>query len=354
MDFDTNKDYYKILGVSEDASEAEIKKAFRSAAVKHHPDRWGDKAKFQEMNEAYQVIGDKKKRQQYDSFKKWGFWGGNFWGGGFQGGQFGGFWGGWFDFWGVDLGDIVGSVFWWGFWGGNPRNQRGHDLEKSIRIDFDESYLGTEKKVKYSRKVIVEGAESESCGTCHGTGRVAKQARTPFGIMQTQAPCDACWGIGKIYKKDGKVLENWGLTDKEEIITVKVPEGIKEWTYLKYTEKGDFWPNGQAGDLYLKIYITESDKYYRKNDDLFVKQEVSIFDLVLGAEYQIPHPEGKIKIKIPKGIQIGDKIKVSAKGFGKGGIFSKKGDLYVETKLNIPKKLSKAQEKLWKELQKTK
>ncbi len=358
MDFDPSKDYYKILGVSENADDTEIKKAFRTAAVKHHPDRWGDKTKFQEMNEAYQVIGDKQKRQQYDAYRKWGFSGG-FWGWGFWwGGQFGGFSGWGFDFGGVDLGDLVGSVFGWGAGFGSAgwgrRQQSGTDLEKHISISFEESYTGTEKKVKYTRKVLEEGLESESCTHCQGSGRTVKQVNTPFGVMQTQAACEHCQGLGKVFKKNGKVLASWPLVDKEEVIDVKIPTGIKDGVYLKYAEKGSFWPNGQAGDLYLKISVQSSDNYTRKGEDLYITVPVSIFDMVLGAEQEINHPEGKMKIKIPKGLQVKDKIKISGKGFWKGGIFWNKGDVYLVPQLHIPKKLSKEQEKLWKSLQKAK
>lgn len=355
MDFDPNKDYYKILGVSESADEAEIKKAFRTAAVKHHPDRWGNKEKFQEMNEAFQVIWNKQKRQQYDAFRKggfsWGFWWGGFWGGS----QFGGFsWGG-FDFGDIDLWDLVGSMFGWGGgfnWRG--RSQQGNDLEKHITISFDESYTWAEKKIKYSRKVLEEGIESTTCEHCKWTGRSARQVKTPFGVMQTQTACEKCQGLGKIFKKDGKVLEAGPLIEKQEVIDVKIPAGIKDGVYLKYTEKGDFWPQWQAGDLYLKIRVEASDTYERKGDDLYVKIPVSLFDMVLGSDQKIDHPEGKIKVKIPKGLQIKDKIKISAKWFGKGWIFSKKGDMYVIPNVHIPKKLSKDQEKLWKKLQDTK
>ncbi len=360
MDFDPNKDYYKILGVSETADENEIKKAFRTAAVKHHPDRWWDTAKFQEMNEAYQVIWDKKKRQQYDSFRKGGFTGWFGWWG-FGGGQFGGFSGGGFDFGDIDLGDLVGSMFWgWGqFWGGGfagwgRRQQQGRDVEKHISITFEESYTWTEKKIKYTRKILEEWLEEISCEHCKGSWRVVKQINSPFGVMQTQAACEHCNGLGKQFKKNGKILESWPLVDKEEILDIKIPTGIKDNVYLKYSEKWDFWPNGNAGDLYIKILVESSNTYTRKWEDLYINVPVSIFDMVLGAEQKINHPEWKLSIKIPKGLQVKDKIKVSGKGFGKWGIFWSKWDLYLIPQLYIPKKLSKEQEKLWKELEKLK
>ncbi|HOG15156.1 MAG TPA: DnaJ C-terminal domain-containing protein [Candidatus Absconditabacterales bacterium] len=351
MDFDPKKNYYEILGVSEDATEDEIKKAFRKAAVKYHPDKaGGNKEKFQEVNEAHQILGDKQKRQQYDMFRKGGF-------GGFGGGNFGGFQtgGASFDF--GDLGDIVGNIFGGGFGsfggGGGPRS--GEDLKKKITITFDESYLGVTKKISYTRKRVVEGAEAKTCDMCSGRGRVTKQVQSPFGVMQSQSTCPTCGGSGQQYFKDGKKLENGGLEEVKEILEVKIPAGINHGAYLKYSNKGDDGQNGMpTGDLYIQINVSENPNYIRKGDHIYVNQEVTIYDLVLGGEYEILHPSGKIRIKIPKGTQLDEQIKISGKGFGSGGIFAKKGDLFVVPKLKIPKRLSKEQEVLWKKLQESK
>ncbi|HKL43745.1 MAG TPA: DnaJ C-terminal domain-containing protein [Candidatus Absconditabacterales bacterium] len=346
MDFDPKKNYYEILGVSEDATEDEIKKAFRKVAVKYHPDKaGGDKAKFQEVNEANQVIGNKQKRQQYDSFRKGGF-------GGFGGGgNFGGFQTGGASFDVGDLGDIFGNIFGGGFGGESRGPRRGADLKKKVTITFDESYLGTKKKISYTRKKIVQGAEKKTCDNCGGSGRITKQVQSPFGVMQTQSGCPVCGGSGSVYFKDGKQLGNGGLEEKKEILEIKIPAGIKSDVYLKYSGKGDEGSNGMpAGDLYIQIHVAEDKNYIRKGDDIYVNQEVSIYDLVLGGEYEIKHPSGKIKIKIPKGTQIDDKIRIGGKGFGSSGMFSKKGDLFVVPDLRIPRRLSKEQEKLWKKL----
>lgn len=353
MDFDPNKNYYDILWVSEDASADDIKKAFRKAAVKHHPDRGGSTEEFQKINEANQVIWDDKKRQQYDSFRKWGFGGFDGWWWGWFGGwgfDFGWFWGGW-DFGGVDLWDIVGSVFWWWFWGWARRPRKWDDLQKSVTITFEESFLWTEKKVKYTRKKIVEWAEKKDCSTCNWSGRVARQAQTPFWVVQTQSACPDCGGLGSSYHKDGKELPNWWLEEKIEVMTIEIPAGIKDDVYLKYSGKWDDWLGWvPSWDLYFKIHVASSDKYTRKWDDIHVNLPVSIYDMVLWEEYTVPHPEWNIKVKIPKWIQIWDKVKVAKKWFGKWWIFWTKWDLYVIPKVSIPKKLSKAQEKLWKDL----
>ncbi|MDR2190720.1 MAG: hypothetical protein LBP53_06145 [Candidatus Peribacteria bacterium] len=173
-----------------------------------------------------------------------------------------------------------------------------------------------------------------------------------FGTFQTQVVCPTCHGYGKIFTKNGKPLANGGLEEQKETISIKIPAGIKDDAFIKYPEKGnDGIGEAPTGDLYLKIRVLPSNKYRRKDNDLYVKAEISLFDVVLGGEIDVPHPEGKMTIKIPKGTQIGDKIKVGGKGFGSKGLFQSKGDMYVETHINIPKKLSKEEEKLWKELQ---
>lgn len=169
--------------------------------------------------------------------------------------------------------------------------------------------------------------------------------------MNTQTPCPTCHGFGKVFTKDGKSVSNGGLELKKDTIEIKIPAGIKDDAYLKFIGKGNAGVgNAESGDLYLKIRVLPSSKYRRVNDDLYVKSEVSLFDLVLGGEIEIPHPEGKMTVKVPKGTQFGDKIKISGKGFGSKGLFQSKGDLFVETQVNIPKKLTKEEEKLRTEL----
>jgi molecular chaperone DnaJ len=254
------------------------------------------------------------------------------------------------------IGNIFGGGFGSGFGGagggGNSRVAKGEDLKKIIEISFEESFLGTEKKISYSRLQKVEGVKEETCKACGGRGRVSQQVQTMFGVMQTQVACPTCQGYGKIFTKEGKSLTNGGLIETKVNLEIKIPAGIKDDAYLKYAGKGNAGIGGAPeGDLYLKIRVIPSTKYQRKGEDLYVYAEVSLFDLVLGGEIEIPHPEGKMQIKIPKGTQIGDKIRVGGKGFGSRGLFQSKGDLYVETKISIPKKLSKEEEALWKELQ---
>ena len=350
MDFDVKKDYYKILGIPETATAEEAKKAFKKLAVKHHPDRGWDKAKFQEINEAFQTLWDEKKKSQYDAYRSWGFW----WFGGGQGGfDFGWFWWwqGGFDFGWVDLWDIFGSVFggWFGWWQWRSESFSGEDIKVSIEITFEEAFLWVTKKVAYNRKVKMSGIDEKQCSTCKWQGRVSRTVQTPFGMMQSQTVCPDCWWVWHQYTKNWKDVET-PFENKKETIEVKIPEWINDGVYVKFAGKWHQWLNWYDWDLYIRINIQTSNIYQRKWDNLYIKIPVTIFDLVLWAEKQIQHPEWKLKVKIPKATQVGDMVKISGKGFWKSGIFGKKGDLYLIPKVEIPKKLSKEEEKLWKEL----
>jgi len=354
MDFDIKKNYYDILWVSEDASTEDIKKAFKKAAIKHHPDKGGDKKKFQEMNEAYQVIGDEKKKSQYDTYRKGGFDPSGFWGFGGQGG-FGGQW--WnFDFWDFDIGDLMGGIFGGGFgwWSRKKSVQWGEDIQVAIDISFEESYTGVTKKIAYSRLKKIANVIEKTCETCKWHGRVTQQVQTPFGVMQSQWACPTCGGIGKIYTKDGKVLDNGWLEKTKETLEIKIPAAIKSGAYIKYSHQWDESSWHHIGDFYIQINVVHSKLYERKADNLYVKANISIYDMVLWWEILVDHPEGKLKIKVPKGTQVDDMIKISDKWFGNGWVFGRKWDLYILPQVDIPKKLSKEQEKFWNELKKTK
>lgn len=340
MDFDPQKNYYEILGIWEESSSDDIKKAFKKLAIKHHPDKWWEKKKFQEINEAYQTLSDDKKRQQYDAYRKWwfnwfGWWGFDF-----------GWWGFDFGWWDIDLWDIVGNFFWWWFGWSRRKNTWWEDIKIAINITFEESYLWTSKKVWYDRLIKSQWAQETKCETCNGRGVVSQQVQTPFGIMQTQWACPKCWWTGKIYTKDWKILPNWWLEKTRETIQVQIPEWIKSGSYIKYANKWHQWISWANADLYIRIDVSPSSSYERRWDNLYVTTSVSIFDLVLWWEVSVNHPTGKIKVKIPKWTQIWDMIKISWKWFWASWIFNKKWDMYIIPKLEIPKKLSKDQEKL--------
>lgn len=345
-EFDPQKDYYAVLGLTEEATQDDIKKAYRKLAMKYHPDRnKGDKAaeeKFKEINEAHTVLNDAQKRQQYDAYRKWGF-GGWFWdafgGGGFGGGS-------------VDFGDLLDGFF-GGWFGGGRRGgpQQGEDIAIQLLMSFEDAFHGFSKEITYKRFVEMQDAEKKSCPTCDGRGAVMQQVRTPFGVMQTQAPCSSCGGAGVEYFKDGKKLTNGWLESTEQKLTVNVPAGIQSGVSLRYPGMGHAgrlgWP---SGDLYIKIAIKASDKRKRDGENLLVDAPISLYQAVLGGEVMVPHPDGELKVKIPKWLQVGEYIRVNGKGFGEKGLLKSRGDLIVIPKIAIPKKLSAREEKLWKEL----
>ncbi|UFX82566.1 molecular chaperone DnaJ [Candidatus Absconditicoccus praedator] len=359
FDFDPNKNYYEILGVDENASEDEIKKAFRKLAVKHHPDRGGDQEEFKKINEAYQILSDNQKRQQYDQVRKGGMGG---MGGGFGGGGMGGTT---FDVEDI-FGDVFGDIFGGGGFsrgrGASKRPRRGEDIVVSLEVDFKEAYKGVSKEFKYKRNVHCDvcdgtGVDKESqkttCSTCGGRGAVIQTQKTPFGVMQSQTVCPDCRGEGS---KDSKPCTNCGgrsLTSKEEKIKVDIPSGIRSGEHLKVPGMGNYGINqGPAGDLYVKVNIKGGSGFKREGDNLVVEVEVPYYDAVLGGEVEVDHPDGKTTVKIPKGTQPGERISVSGKGFGQGGfgIWNKKGDMIVVPKIKLPKKLTKEQQDLFKKL----
>lgn len=348
MDFDPKVDYYKRLWLDENATDEEIKKAFKKLAVKYHPDKkWWNKEKFQEINEAFQLLSNKQKRQQYDSIRKWWFDPSGFW-------WFG--WGQWwwvqFDFgwWWVDLWDIMGDLFGGGHSRWRSRQTQWEDIQVGLVISFEDAFLGVTKTIQYTKDVIPEWVKAETCPQCNGQWAVIQQVRTPFGVMQSQQPCPHCNWTGKIYKKDWQVVS--GLTSAKETLEVKIPAGIKDWVFIKFAWKWDESFGGATWDLYIKIQIKKSDKFERKDNNLYVNVDVSVFDLVLGWEIVVPHPEWEIKVKIPKWTQTQNKIKVSWKWYWEKWIFSHKWDMYLIPNLHIPKKLSKKQKKLYQKLQK--
>ena len=198
------------------------------------------------------------------------------------------------------------------------------------------------------KKVV--GTEEKKCETCGGRGSVVQQIQTPFGVMQSQWACKTCGGSGKIYMKDGKPLANGGLEKIKETLELEIPAAINPGAYIKFTNKWNESSEHHVGDLYVQINVMHSKLYERKWDSLYVKANVSLFDMVLWGELTIDHPEGKLKIKVPKWTQIWDMIKIWSKWFGSGGVFSRRGDLFIIPQVEIPKKLSKDQEKLWSEL----
>lgn len=362
------KDYYNILGVSKTATKEEIKKAFRKKAHEYHPDKaGGDEAKFKEINEAYQVIGDDKKRAQYDQF------GSSFEqaqaGGGFQGfdgfRDFSGFANGFSSGQGVnmdDLGDIFGGIGdMFGFGGGRShgRSSRGRDLQVSIQINFLEAVRGAEKEIKITKKVKCDrckgngaepGTKIETCKTCGGSGKVAKVQRTILGNIQVESVCPNCNGEGKTYAKKCTKCNGSGLVNEAVTLKIKIPAGIDNGETIRLSGHGEAGERGaSAGDLYVKVMVAPDKRFERHGYDINSKVEISFTNAVLGAKIDVETLEGKVKLKIPAGTQSGTVFKLRGKGIQKlRG--SGKGNHFVKVNIKTPTNINRKQKKLLEEL----
>lgn len=354
-----SKDFYKILGVDKNASEADIKSAFRKLAHQYHPDKnGGDDKKFKEVNEAYQTLSDKQKRAQYDQFGSagpgfGGAGGGNpFGGAGFGGFDFsnfdfsqfqqGGFNGqGGFEF---DLGDLFGGVF---GGGGRERTRRGSDLETAIKLTFKEAVFGTEKTIHLTKNSTCKtcsgdgaqpGTKLHTCKTCNGQGRVAKMQRTILGNMQTVSECDTCFGTGKVPEQKCTTCKGAGITRGKEEIALKIPAGMNNGDTLRMDGAGEALTGAPSGDLYIRVTVESHPVFKRMGNDLVMPLEVSLADALLGADIDIETLDGVVTLSIPEGSNTGDQLKVRHKGVPHGHT---RGDLLVGLKIKMPKKLSR-------------
>jgi len=354
------KDYYKILGVEKTASEDEIKKSFRRLAHEHHPDKGGDPQKFKDINEAYQVLGDKEKRARYDQFGSAAFEQGAGFGGFNQG--FGGFDGMNVNFEDLgDLGDIFGSVF--GFQSGarGQRARRGADIETEIILDFSESVKGAKRKIKlYSNQpcAVCKGtggapdSKIETCKTCNGKGQVTRATRTFFGTIQTAAVCPECQGAGKQYAQSCKHCSGSGIEKKTEEIEVAIPGGIDDGEAVKLAGKGEYpGTGGKAGDLYVRVRVKSHPEFTRDNQNILSTAYAPYSTMVLGGKIRIQTVDGDGELTVPESTQPGTVFKIRGKGFPylRGGGY---GDHLVTLQPLVSKKLSREQRKVMDELKK--
>jgi len=361
-----SKDYYKILGVDKNASQDEIKKAFRKLAHKYHPDKeGGDEAKFKEINEAYQVLSNPEKRKKYDQYgstfdQMGGFGSGMDWDdfmraargqGGFNGfGDMG------------DLGDILSEIL-GGFGGGPSRranvNRRGRDIETSMQIDFKEAVFGVEKVIEIYKTVpcpVCSGTGDDpnskiiTCPTCKGRGQIEQVQSTFFGQFRTAAVCPDCGGQGKKAEKKCSKCAGQGVVKELKKIKVKIPAGIGNGETLRLAGEGEAGlRGGRPGDLYITIQVRPDPKFKREGNDIIVKLPISFSQAALGDKVEVDTLDGKYKLKIPSGTQSGKVFKMRGKGVpylhGRG-----RGDLLVEVAVKTPTKLNRKQKELFKRL----
>ena len=351
------RDYYEVLGLSKGASDAEIKKAYRSLAKKYHPDmnkEPGAEEKFKEINEAYEVLSDPQKKATYDQFGHAGMNGAGF--GGF--GQ-GGFSSAGFD----DLNDIFGSFFGGGFGGGSRRAsngpRKGQDRYMQMRISFMDAIFGKTETIKVDLDEQCSdcggtGAYSKSdiqtCSTCHGTGSVMQQQRTVFGVMQTQGPCPDCGGTGKKILRKCTKCNGKGYEHKRVEVEVKIPAGIQSGQQLRVSGKGERGTNGGPnGDLFIEIIVASHEKFVREGRNIYIDVPISNVDAALGCTIDVPTVYGEVELTIPAGTQTGTQFRIRGKGV-KDLRNSEPGDQYVEISVEIPKKLSREERELYMKL----
>ena len=353
------RDYYEVLGVDKSASEDELKRAYRKAAKKYHPDlNPGDaeaERNFKEVNEAYEVLSDSEKRSRYDQFghagvdPNFGAGGAGGYGGGF-GGDFG------------DLGDIFSSFFGGGFGGGRRNNpnapRRGNDIAASVNISFEEAAKGCEKTVKVTKidtckecggSGAEKGTTTKTCPVCHGTGQVTTAQRTPLGMFQTQKVCDHCHGSGKVIEKPCKTCSGKGRIRHTVEQKVKIPAGIDDGQVINLRGGGDAGVNGgPAGDLRINVNVRPHPIFERRGYDVYCEIPITFTQAALGAEIIVPTLDGKVKFTIHEGTQPGDEFKLKGKGVQRLN-YNGKGDQYVKITVEVPKDLSKAQKEKLRE-----
>ncbi len=345
----TKRDYYEVLGVSRDASQDDIKKAFRKLALEHHPDRNKSDAsaeeRFKELNEAYSILSDPEKRAQYDRFGHAGPAGRGF--GGFE------------DFQGMGVEDIINDFFGgiFGGGGGGSRPRRGADLRYDLTITFDEAVFGTEKEIVVPRTAgcgecggtgARKGSRPEKCGACNGRGQVTMQQ----GFFSIRRTCSRCGGTGQVIKDPCGKCSGTGFVRESRTLKVKVPPGVETGTRLKLRGEGEAGPaGGPAGDLYVAIEVQEHPFFVREGPDLYCEVPITFPQAAMGAKIFVPTLSGKKELSIPAGTASGHEF--TLRGEGVASLSSgRRGNLVIRVLIEVPKKLTKRQKELLEELQK--
>lgn len=368
-----NNNYYETLGVSKDATDDEIKKAYRKLAHKHHPDKQGgDEKKFKEINEAYQILSDKAKRQQYDqfgrTFDQGGFQGGQ--GQGFDGFDFSGFQGfrqqqgqEGFDFQEFGFEDIFSDIF-GGAFGGRKRSRKkaGKDIQVDAEITFEEMVQGTKRNINLYKRVICDkchgtggepGTTKETCPTCKGSGQIKQTMQSFLGSFSQVSICPTCKGSGEIYSEKCKKCGGDGRIKDEQGIEVDIPAGIQDGQTLSLEGQGEAGEQGApSGNLYLNIRVIPHPKFKREGNTILSNEYITFSQAVLGDKIVVDTINGKIRMKIPAGTQSGEVFKIRDEGvpfLDRRG----KGDHLVKIIVKIPKNLNREQKEIIEKLRKT-
>ncbi len=340
------RDYYDVLGVSKSASADEIKKAYRKMAIKYHPDKNPGNSeaeeKFKEAAEAYEILSNSEKKAQYDRFGHDGLRGGA----GFGSGG------------GMSMDDIFdhfGDVF----GGHNPfesffsgggssgrRSRRGSNLRIKLKLSLEEIANGVEKKIKVNRLVPADGVTFKSCSTCGGSGQMRKVVNTMLGQMVSSSTCHTCNGTGQTIDHKPPGVDNTGLTQKEEIISINIPAGVAEGMQLSMSGKGNFGPNGGSpGDLLILVEEKEDDLLKRDGNNVIYDLHLSFIDAALGSSIEVPTIDGKVKIKIDAGTQGGKILRLRGKGIKDINGYGK-GDQLIHVNIWTPKSLTKEEKEM--------
>lgn len=359
-------DPYEILGVSKDASQDDIRKAYRKLAHQYHPDKQGgNEAKFKELNAAYQILGNPDKRQQYDRFGAAGFGQGAPGGGGGFGTvswedffRQGGFQGGFGNV--GDLGDIFGDLF--GFGGSRHGRQQtaGNSYELTLTIDFPEAVFGTSKTIELDAQHACArcdgtgrepGSGLKQCSTCRGAGQVMETRATLLGQFQTALVCPTCQGEGEVPAKRCTTCKGQGRERKLKRLEVAIPAGIADGQTLRLQGQGDAGPRGgRPGDVHILVRVRPDPELRRDGDDIVTRTTVSPADAALGIKVDVRTVDGVVEVKVPAGTQPGRRLRLKGKGVpslrGRG-----RGDHLVEVVVKVPEKLSRKQKKLYEDLQ---
>ena len=342
------RDYYEVLGTSKNATDDEIKKAYRKMAKKYHPDLNKDnkeaEAKFKEVGEAYEVLSDGDKRARYDQFGHAAF----------DQSQGGGYGAGGFGFDGFDVGDIFESFFGGGFGGGRRSTntaQRGSNVGYNITISFSEAAFGVNKKINITKLEECEvchgngakpGTSPETCPTCHGTGQI----RSGSGFFITQRTCDKCRGVGKVIKNPCEGCKGAGQKRKNRTIDVNIPAGIDNGQRISVRGQGNAGKNGgPAGDVIITVSVAMHPIFVRRGVNVQCEIPVTFTEAALGAELEVPTLDGKVKFNIPEGTQNGDVFRLRDKGITHLGSKAR-GDQLITIKVEVPKNLTSKQKEI--------